>query len=196
MAEDLRDWDSLLGVYQAKSGCQLLVEAHRHRICTDRLFIRPFDAQDDVPLRHLLADERITNWFPETLRDPNGPGFRAWIDVRTRQIQLHTHYHLAIELGPDGVLVGGLSFDRSTYELSFWLATAYWGCGYATESVRAFIEILFRTKETPRVWARTHRDNVASNRVLEKAGFRFERFGHIQSQHGIETLPVFEISLT
>jgi len=46
--------------------------------------------------------------------------------------------------------------------------------GYCTEAVRMFVDFLFLSKNTVRIQAKANPRNVASQRVLEKAGFRKE----------------------
>lgn len=48
------------------------------------------------------------------------------------------------------------------------------GKGYATRAVRLLVGWLFDVLELGRVQARTHPDNVASQRVLQRAGFTSE----------------------
>lgn len=53
-------------------------------------------------------------------------------------------------------------------EIGYWLGREFWGKGIASEAVRQFVA------EVPRrpLYARAASDNVASIRVLQKAGFR------------------------
>jgi ribosomal-protein-alanine N-acetyltransferase len=46
--------------------------------------------------------------------------------------------------------------------------------GYCTEAVRIIVDYLFLSKEIRRIQAQTHPRNVASQKVLEKAGFTKE----------------------
>jgi RimJ/RimL family protein N-acetyltransferase len=84
----------------------------------------------------------------------------------------------AIEV--DGAAVGGIGFriqsdvERIGAELGYWLGEAYWGRGIATAAVRAVTEHAFTAHELRRVFALPFADNVASARVLEKAGFQLE----------------------
>lgn len=48
------------------------------------------------------------------------------------------------------------------------------GKGYGSEAVQMMVDYLFLHKNIVRVQAETHPDNKASQRVLEKAGFRLE----------------------
>lgn len=57
-------------------------------------------------------------------------------------------------------------------EIGYGLAAPYWGCGYGTEAVTALTRSLFGRPGVAKVVARTAADNVASWKVLEKAGFR------------------------
>ncbi len=63
-----------------------------------------------------------------------------------------------------GVVTGGYGF-----------ASSAWGHGYAKEAVRALVEFTLDLPGIRRIVADTEPTNLASMRVLEKAGFRFER---------------------
>jgi RimJ/RimL family protein N-acetyltransferase len=51
----------------------------------------------------------------------------------------------------------------------------FWGHGLATELAHAFVEIGFETLRLPELIALTLTTNAKSRRVMEKAGFRYER---------------------
>ena len=48
------------------------------------------------------------------------------------------------------------------------------GKGYGSEAIEIIVDYLFLTKNIVRIQAETHPQNVASQRVLEKAGFKKE----------------------
>ena len=48
------------------------------------------------------------------------------------------------------------------------------GKGYGSEAVQIMADYLFLTKNIVRIQAETHPENIASQRVLEKAGFKKE----------------------
>jgi RimJ/RimL family protein N-acetyltransferase len=64
-------------------------------------------------------------------------------------------------------------------ELGYRLKSSVWGRGYATEGARALLEKGFTELGVERVWAQTMAVNVASRRVLEKAGLRYVRTFHL-----------------
>jgi len=53
-------------------------------------------------------------------------------------------------------------------EVTYWIGRSYWGRGIATEALGAFLGL----ERSRPLRARVASDNVASRRVLEKAGFR------------------------
>jgi RimJ/RimL family protein N-acetyltransferase len=59
--------------------------------------------------------------------------------------------------------------------LGYRLRKASWGRGFATEGVRALIRRAFSEMGVRRVVAHTYETNVASRRVMEKAGMSFVR---------------------
>jgi ribosomal-protein-alanine N-acetyltransferase len=87
--------------------------------------------------------------------------------------------HLTV-LDKNGQRVGKISFwtgfnqkDR-TAEVGYWIAPEYWGKGYATEAVGLVCEIAFVRYNLRRLYARVRANNVGSQRVLEKNGFKKE----------------------
>ena len=51
----------------------------------------------------------------------------------------------------------------------------YWGRGYATEVTHACLDLAFARLQLPSVVAVTMPDNLASQKVLKKCGFAFDR---------------------
>jgi RimJ/RimL family protein N-acetyltransferase len=77
----------------------------------------------------------------------------------------------------DGVFVGWFGL-RPGGELGYRLRRAVWGRGLATEGSRGVVAYAFTELGVPRVWGRTMAVNVASRRVLVKAGLRYVRTFH------------------
>lgn len=97
-----------------------------------------------------------------------------------------SYYHKSPHLGvwacvdkESGVLIGlallkTLVTTEET-EVGYRFHQAYWGRGIATEVCRALIEHGFQTAGLQRIVGITHPDNIASQRVLQKCGLRFEK---------------------
>lgn len=86
--------------------------------------------------------------------------------------------NLAIEA--DGEAVGaigyvpGIDVERYSAEIGYWLGEGYWGRGIVTEALLLVTEHVFATANLLRLFALPFADNVASTRVLEKAGYSRE----------------------
>lgn len=81
----------------------------------------------------------------------------------------------AIAVG--GAAVGGVGFllqadvDRVSAEIGYWLGEALWGRGIATEALVATTRYAIDHHGLTRLFALPFAHNVASCRVLEKAGY-------------------------
>ena len=60
------------------------------------------------------------------------------------------------------------------WELGYVLARFYWGNGYMTEAVQGLVHWALKQKQIYRIWAVCDVDNIASARVMEKAGMQRE----------------------
>lgn len=87
-------------------------------------------------------------------------------------------FQAAVTLTETGETVGDvvafLTPNGRTAEIGYTLDSAARGNGYATEAAAALIDHLVHVTGVHRLEASTHPDNVASNRVLERLGFRLE----------------------
>ena len=149
---------------------------------TERLFLRRFTTADVDNLVELDGD-------PEVMRFINGgkPTSRDEVrnDILPRFLQYYERFDgygfwAAIEKST-GEFVGWFHFrpDEKSGphepELGYRLRRSAWGKGFATEGSRALIRKGFTEFEVQRVFASTMTVNVASRRVMEKAGLKFVR---------------------
>jgi RimJ/RimL family protein N-acetyltransferase len=76
----------------------------------------------------------------------------------------------------DDELIGMLELriDGPRADLGYVIAREYWGNGYATEITKSVIEWAMAQESIFRVWATCDIENLASARVLEKAGMQRE----------------------
>lgn len=61
-----------------------------------------------------------------------------------------------------------------TAELGYYIAEPYWGKGIGTSAVKQASDYIFRHTDIIRIFAEPFADNLASCRILEKAGFQLE----------------------
>ena len=70
--------------------------------------------------------------------------------------------------------------------MGYWLAEPFWGKGIITAAIRQMVEYGFKTWDITRIYARPFGSNIASQKVLEKAGFRLEvRFEKTIFKNGV-----------
>ena len=149
---------------------------------TGRLVLRRFTGDDAGDLLDLDSD-------PEVMRYLSGGTPTSREAIERDILPLFTHYDerlpsfgfwAAIERASGGFL-GWFSFrplveaDPREVALGFRLCRATWGQGYATEGVRALIHLGFTELGVERVVATTYEENLASRRVMEKAGMTLTR---------------------
>ena len=100
-----------------------------------------------------LSREEMEGWF-------NSERDAEWWVIESRQGD------------PMGQIVTGPQGDY--YWLGYILHPDFRGIGYTTEAVKLLVNHLFRTKDIVRIQAECSPRNIASVRVLEKAGFTYE----------------------
>ena len=140
------------------------------RIDTARLVLRaPMRA--DVPAIQKLADN--PNIAEKLARLPS-PYTRAdaiaFIEIFAQRAEQRP-YALTSRQG-EFLGVAGFTYAMGYHpELGYWLGEPYWGQGLMSEAVKALLEAAFETGLYPVIEARALQTNLASIKVLEKAGF-------------------------
>ncbi len=146
-------------------------------IRTERLELVPWDdAHVDAVVR--IADSyRVWLNLRDTFPHPyTAEDARGWVAFN-RELEGPTQNFALLR---DGELVGGAGVEpledvqRIGGEIGYWLGEPYWGHGYATEAVRALTEYAFSEMDLMRCEAGVFGYNLASVRVLEKAGYAHE----------------------
>ncbi|MEU1796949.1 MULTISPECIES: GNAT family N-acetyltransferase [Streptomyces] len=144
-------------------------------ISTDRLVMRPFEMADIPAHIEMMNDEAVIAWM-------DGPNPYTQVDaerwVRRIAPAERTGGHgiaLAVTEFLTQRLVGSvrlLNTDWRTRSAEVRYITAPWarGEGYATESVLAIAEWLFRDQGFERMELRTPADNTDSQQVAQKLG--------------------------
>lgn len=147
------------------------------RIVTDVFTLRPWEEEDAKRLVVIANNKKIA----DNLRD--GFPYPYSIDDARKFIHLSRHNEgisKAFAIVIDDAVVGSIAayFKENVHcknaELGYYLAEEYWGKGIMTKVVRYMAQYLFDNFDVIRVYAQPFARNMASRRVLEKAGFRLE----------------------
>ena len=149
---------------------------------TERLILRRFTTADVDNVVDLDSDPAVTFYInggkPIPREDTESIYLPSWLAYYERGASYG--FWAAIEKATGGFLgwfhlrppKGGPPDEP---ELGYRLRKAAWGQGYGTEGSRALIDKAFSELGARRVFAGTMTVNIASRRVMEKAGLRFVR---------------------
>ena len=142
---------------------------------TDRLLLRPWQAEDQVALERLMSDPAVV-------------GGRTMPPARLRALGAHTLSQWRVNgFGPwaaldkaTGAWIGRIGLDELSdwpgpdrVEVGFALHAAWWGRGLATEGARAALAFGFREHGLARIISVTAAAHTAARRVMEKLGLTY-----------------------
>ena len=165
-----------------------VVPHQSERIETDRLVLRAPRAKDHAAwaAAREQSREHLERWEPSWSDHEFTPrSFRKRLKWYREGAGSDTSYSFFIEAKKDAGLIGGVTLDairRGTTQravLGYWLVKSATGHGYMTEAVRAVTRFAFDDLKLHRLEAASIPENVASVRVLERAGF--EREGYMRA---------------
>jgi ribosomal-protein-alanine N-acetyltransferase len=151
------------------------------RIQTTRLIAERLAPEHEPDLARLGMDPRV---YPTLWPFPYPPTASDIHDGVLRQLSLWNRYGFGLwslrdRASGEFVGRGGLEYTDAPGELSVELAWAIvperWGQGLATELARAAVRTGFEELDVPDLVALTLPHNAASCRVMEKAGFTYDR---------------------
>jgi len=143
---------------------------------TPKYKLRPWRIEDVGSLvkeaNNFKISKNLTDAFPHPYTEENARNFIAFA---TKDDPIHI---FAIDI--DGKAVGGIGVHpqqdvyRKNAELGYWLGESYWGNGIITAAIREVVPFAFKTYDITRLFARPYDHNIASQKALEKCGFKLE----------------------
>lgn len=140
---------------------------------TERLILNAVTLEDLPAIQSGLGNPNVArmmstvtpNWTYDQAREWLLPRLTVSENAMGRAIRLH-----------DGTFLGSVGMGGTPHNLGYLLAEPYWGKGYGSEALRAFLNLVY--SHLPRldvIEADVYDDNIASARLLTKFGF--ERVG-------------------
>ena len=149
------------------------------QLTTERLLLRHFDLQDAEPIYQVFGDV-------EVMRFSDGLKTKAWVQNWLHLcLERYQNWgfgpYAAVEQGNQAVIgyCGLFAFPnidgQAETEIGYRLARSAWGQGYATEAGRAVRDYAFDTLGVKRLIAMIDPSNLASIRVAEKIGMKYEK---------------------
>ncbi len=148
---------------------------------TDRLFAAPLRPEDFAGLRRLHGDPRVMATLSADGRPLPEEETRRALQRHLDHWVRHGYGLWAFRDPADGRFVGycGLKHTdvegNDEVELAYAVVADAWGQGLATEMAEAVLRVGFERLGLAEVVCFTLTTNRASQRVMEKAGFEYER---------------------
>lgn len=145
---------------------------------TDRLVLEPLGERHADAFFGPLQDDGLYQWI-----SMDKPSSVAWLREHWRGIEnrlapdLQTAWPTwAVRRKSDGVYLGRvdaeITLSMQASNVGYYLFSAHWGQGFATEAVQAATQHLI-SQGVHRLVATVTTGNTASERVLQKVGFTF-----------------------
>jgi ribosomal-protein-alanine N-acetyltransferase len=149
---------------------------------TARLRLRCFTLDDFDDLFRLYSDVEVMKYL-----SPRSKGqTQVSLIKHIQQWQDHNLGMWAVVHKQSGKLIGrcGLGFLDNTpeVELGYVLDKSYWNLGLGTEASIATLSYGFLTIKLERIVAIANPQNIASRRVIEKLGMKYEKLAHYYGQ--------------
>jgi ribosomal-protein-alanine N-acetyltransferase len=145
---------------------------------TQRLRLRHFTPNDADELHRIYSN-------PELFKYMSNEKPLLWEQTRTvinSIIESWQHYNFGVWALVDKrnqKLIGhcGLKYLENTLEvqIGYLLLKRYWGKGLATEAAWASLKYGFEVMKLPKIVAVAKPENIASRRVMEKVGMKYEK---------------------
>lgn len=142
---------------------------------TQRLILRPITQNDINAIFHNWANdpdvEKYVTWNAHKSISDAQEVMNYWLD----EYKKDNCYRYGIEHKEDHVLIGMIDvvdFHQGNFEIGSCLGKKYWNRGYMSETLQAVLQELF-SAEYNTIIIEAVKENIGSNRVIQKAGFIF-----------------------
>lgn len=145
---------------------------------TERLILRKYKLSDAKDMyENWGSDPNCNVYLPWELHkniDETKEILKSWIDSYKED-----KFKWIIELKKEKVSIGGIDVvklkkEHNYCEVGYCIGSKFWGKGYTTEALKKVIDFLFNEVGLYLIEAEHHKSNIASGRVMEKAGMKKE----------------------
>lgn len=166
-----------------------------------RLILRRYQLEDASDMYHNWACDfdvtRFLSWSPHENIDMTKEIIEIWMN----QYQYDNIYNWGIQLKTSGTLIGGISVItlnemHFSCEIGYCIGKQFWGNGFTTEALMTIIPFLFDCVGMNRISANHDTKNIASGRVMQKAGLFYEGTAHQAKRRGDEFYDLATYAIT
>lgn len=142
------------------------------------MIIRKWKMADAKDLAKALSNKKVQDNLRDGLPYPYTEQDGEY--YITSMLEADENDTFAFAITVDGKVAGSIgvfrqgNIHRLTAELGYYIGEEYWGRGIMTKAVKQICEYVFEHSDIIRIYAEPFSYNIASCRVLEKAGFQYE----------------------
>ncbi len=145
---------------------------------TERLLLRKLQVSDAEALFDYASDPKVarwTTWDPHESLDDS----KAFLSSVIEAYQNNKPSPWGVILKENALLIGTTGFcsyhpKHRRAEVGYALSLKHWGCGYATEALKAVVDFGFSEMKLNKIEGYCRINNTASARVMEKVNMHLE----------------------
>jgi len=143
---------------------------------SEKIVLRRLRRSDVESLTLNANNKNIARFIPGFPSPYTVEHARSWIDKTNRLYRKGTEIHFGICDIESDAIIGMVGFKNINCqslnaEVGYWVGRKYWKRGIASEGLRLISGYAFGELKLHRIYAIVSSKNIASVRVLEKAGF-------------------------
>ena len=148
---------------------------------TPRLRLRPLQPSDAEEAFRVLSNTTAMKYYGTPPHINLEFTQKQFIDITLSRFKHRDAVSFVVTLKDEDKYIGHISamqFDRvfKFAELAYIIDEEYWGQGIATEAVTKVVDFLVNTMKIHKIRAGFFANNIASKKVLQKAGFKQEGY--------------------
>jgi [ribosomal protein S5]-alanine N-acetyltransferase len=150
----------------------------RPTLKTERLSLRPFLPEDADEVARMCADESVSQYIPTMPYPYTREAATTWLITHQDKADSGKELILAITEKTSARLMGSIGLvmtpEHRRAELGYWLGKEFRCHGFMTEAAKAMIDYCFSELQLEAVTCHHIKPNIASGRVMQKAGMKYE----------------------
>ena len=161
-------------------------------LVTERCILRKVRKEDAAPMFNNWANDpevtKYLTWNPHENIEVTKKIIDSWLEEENNP----KTFRFMITLKDSGELIGSIDVVRyidDNPEIGYCLSRKYWNQGLMTEACKAFIGYLFNIG-FKKIFINAVKENIGSNRVIEKCGFKFTHQQILEHQSSFKSEPV------
>ncbi|MDR2598746.1 MAG: GNAT family N-acetyltransferase [Oscillospiraceae bacterium] len=152
------------------------------KLFTNRLIIRDYTAHDLLNNHELLSDNTIM-YYLQDIKTNNIEESQENLTeiINDQSLTDRKLFFFLIEDKNTNELIGSIGYTVSNYtpygkfvHLGYFIKQEYWNKGYTSEALKRLLEFAFEENDVYRIHTGCFKENVYSERIMEKFGFTKE----------------------